>query len=132
MHKKNAYLLIAVLFSVFITVISLKESEGLSNILIPFSDKVLHLSAYIVLTVLWSKYLTVLNPKTKTSKVLIIVLLFLTVYGIIIEVLQSQLTVTRMSEFNDIVANFSGIVIGILIFKYFNMHKLKTNKGLFF
>ena len=117
MRKKNAYLLIASLFSVFITVISLKESEGLSNILIPFLDKILHLSAYIVLTVLWSMYFTYLSPNTKTVKVLTFVALFLTVYGIVIEVLQSQLTVTRMSEFNDIVANFSGIIIGILIFK---------------
>ena len=66
------------------------------------------------------------------AKVLTIVALFLTVYGIIIEVLQSKLTTTRVYDIYDIVANFSGIVFGILIFKFLNKYKLKSNKGLFF
>lgn len=111
---------------------SLKESDGLPNKLLPFSDKTLHLSAYIVLTVLWSIYFTYLRPKTKTAVVLIFVVLFLTFYGILIEVLQSKITTTRVYDIYDMVANFSGIILGILIFMYLNKYKLKSNKGLFF
>ena len=132
MLKKNSYLGLAVLFSVFLTVISLKESEGLTIESIPYLDKIFHLFAYMVLTLLWSKYFVHLFSNTKMAVTLTILALFLTVYGIIIEVLQSKLTVTRVFDTYDIVANFLGIVIGILIFKYMKMHKLKSNKGLFF
>lgn len=132
MRKTHIYLLIAVLFSGFITIISLKESEGLTISFIPFLDKILHLVTYIILTVLWSNYFIHLLPNTKTVKVLTIVVLFLTVYGIVIEVLQSKLTSSRVYDINDIVANLLGIAIGVLIFNYLKKLKLKSNKGLFF
>ncbi len=131
MHK-NLYLLLASLLIVFLTIISLKESDGLPSDLIPFLDKVLHISAYILLTVLWSKYATKLSPKTNLNRNLSVVVILLTVYGIVIEVLQSRLTTTRISEIGDIMANLLGIVFGIIIFKYINKHKIKSSKGLFF
>lgn len=131
MHK-NLYLLFASLLVVFLTIISLKESDGLPSDLIPLLDKVLHMSAYILLTVLWSTYATKLWAEINLNRVLPIVIILLTIYGIVIEVLQSKLTTTRMSEFGDIVANLLGIVFGIIIFKNIKKYKLKSNKGLFF
>lgn len=131
MHK-NLFLLAAIAFLIFLTIISLKESEGFSVKLIPFIDKVLHFSAYILLTFLWSKYLVLQYPKISINKILTVLVILLIIYGIIIEVLQSKLTTTRMSEFNDVVANIFGIVFGIIIFKYTIKFKLKSNKGLFF
>ena len=130
--RKNINLLLASVFIVFLTIISLKESVDFSQNLIPISDKILHLSAYIVLTVLWSSYFVSLNIKFSRNKVLIIVAVFLTIYGIIIEVLQSKLTTTRVSEFKDILANLFGILIGIIIIINFKKFKLKSNKGLLF
>lgn len=130
--SKKLFLLVASTLIIFLTVISLKESDGFLLDLIPFTDKILHLSAYIVLTFLWSKYLVLAFSKVTENKILITVAILLLIYGIIIEVLQSKLTTTRMLEFTDVVANFIGIVFGVIIFKYISKLKLKSNKGLFF
>lgn len=37
------------------------------------------------------------------------------IYGIIIEILQGELTTSRSADFNDVLANSIGIVIGILL-----------------
>ena len=129
---KNLFLFVASSFIIFLTIISLKESDGFSIKFIPFLDKILHLSAYIVLTLLWSKYLVLAYPKVSLNKILTVLVILLIIYGIIIEVLQSKLTISRISEFNDVVANFLGIVFGVIIFKYTIKLKLKSNKGLFF
>ena len=131
MHK-NLYLVIAGLFTGFLTIISLKESDSLPDDILPYLDKVFHFFAYITLTLLWSIYAKKLYSKTSINKILTVIAILLTVYGIIIEVLQSKLTYTRMLEINDIVANSVGIAFGIIIIKYIFKHKLKTNKGLFF
>ncbi len=131
MHK-NLYLIIACLFTGFLTIISLKESDSLPDYILPYLDKVFHLFAYITLMLLWSKYAKKLYSKTNINKILSITAILLTIYGIIIEVLQSKLTNTRMLEISDIVANLIGIAFGIIIFKYIIKHELKSNKGLFF
>lgn len=131
MHK-NLYLFFASFCIVVLTIISLKEADSLPNELIPYLDKIFHLLAYIVLTILWGIYLVKQYPKTNLNKLLTIVVAFLVVYGIIIEVLQSKLTVSRMFELGDLAANLLGIVLGILMFKNIIKHKLKNNKGLFF
>ena len=131
MHK-NLYLFLAGSLIISLTIISLKESSGLPVDLIPYSDKVLHTLAYISLTILWSLYATKQFSRTKTNRTLTVLAIFLTIYGIIIELLQSRLTVSRVSEFGDLAANILGIVIGIVIFKNINKSKLKSNKGLFF
>jgi len=129
---KNWFLFISGLFTIFLTVISLKESDNIPDVEIPYLDKVFHFLAYIVLTVLWSKYASLKSANTKANGILIIVALFIAIYGIIIEVLQIELTTTRMLEISDIVANLLGIAFGILIYKYSIKHKLNSNKGLFF
>ena len=129
---KNIYLFLAGFLIISLTIISLKESSGLPVDIMPYLDKVLHTLAYILLTVLWSLYATKQFLKTKTNRILTVLALFLTIYGIIIELLQSRLTVSRVSEFGDLAANVLGIVFGIIIFKNINKGKLKSNKGLFF
>lgn len=130
MHK-NIYLLLVVSSITFITIISLKESGDLSGKLLPYIDKVFHLFAYLVLTFLFVKYLLLSHPKTTLNKILTFVVVVLIIYGIIIELLQAKLTTTRMSEFGDIIANITGIILGVIIIKYSIKHKLKSNKGLF-
>ncbi len=61
-----------------------------------------------------------------------IVALFLFIYGIIIEVLQTRLTVNRVGEYQDVIANVLGIVLGSLLVRYINKLELNYNKGLFF
>ena len=73
-------------------------------------DKVYHLIAYLTLTLCWlfSFY------RKPSLKYIIIILCIL--FGIIIEILQSTLTVYRTADYKDIIANTVGIVLGLLIF----------------
>ena len=73
-----------------------------------------------------------LKPDYKLKKNIIIVSLFLFLYGIIIEVLQSKITLNRVGEYQDILANVLGIFLGALIFRYIRKLELNYNKGLFF
>lgn len=72
------------------------------------------------------------KPSYSLKKILVIVALFLLIYGIIIEVLQTKLTTNRMGEFHDVLANVLGIVLGILLFRFIRKLELNYNKGLFF
>lgn len=73
-----------------------------------------------------------LKPEYTLKKNIVIVSLFLFLYGIIIEVLQSKITLNRVGEYQDILANVLGIFLGALIFRYIRKLELNYNKGLFF
>jgi glycopeptide antibiotics resistance protein len=73
-----------------------------------------------------------LDPSYPIKKVLIIVAIILTTYGIIIEVLQTELTKNRVGEVEDVIANILGILFGAIVFRYIINRKLNYNKGLFF
>ena len=123
---KNLCLLSGIFLSVFISYFSLKESIGLDAFSFPFIDKVMHLSAYVALTLVWSFVLFLFKPDFKFNKILTIILSVLMIYGIIIEILQSKLTNTRVFELNDLVANLIGIILGLIIFKHSLKFKLKN------
>ena len=125
--RKNIYLLFAILIVVVLTIVSLKESDELPSVFVSFSDKLFHLIAYMVPTIVWCKYLTLLDLKIKNNNILTVVGVFLIIYGIIIEVLQSKLTTTRIFELNDILDNTIGVVFGLIIFKIAFKYKLKSN-----
>ena len=86
----------------------------------------MHLSAYVALTLVWSFVLFLFRPDFKFNKILTIILSVLMIYGIIIEILQSKLTNTRVFELNDLVANLIGIILGLIIFKHSLKFKLKN------
>ncbi|WP_405610003.1 VanZ family protein [Polaribacter sp. Asnod1-A03] len=84
------------------------------------SDKVYHLIAYFSLSFSW----LISFYKKKSIKLQIIISCI--IYGIIIEVLQSELTEYRTGDYKDILANTLGIVLGLLIFNQI-IKKIKLN-----
>ena len=116
---KNLYLFLLILVIILLTFLSLKESISFGP-KFSYIDKIFHASAYIVLTYLCSRYLILSRPSFSLTKILVLVAVVLTIYGIVIEVLQSVLTENRVGEFEDVLANISGIVLGSFIFRYLN------------
>lgn len=116
--SKNFYLFFLILIVIILTVLSLKESISFGSNLVPYIDKIFHASAYIVLTYICSRYLILAKPSFSLTKILVIVALFLTIYGIVIELLQTVITENRVGEFEDVLANISGIVLGSFIYRY--------------
>lgn len=129
---KNIYLVCGIGFIGIITFLSLKETFSFTANLFSFTDKIFHMGAYVVLTFFWGRYLMLLKPDISMKKALIIVGTLLILYGIIIEILQTELTKNRVGEFEDVIANILGILIGAIVFRYIIKWKLNYNKGLFF
>ena len=108
---KNNYKSISWAF--FILVLSLSHidtSDPLEEFFIPHSDKLVHIFLYTVFSF-------ILLLENKKSKGIFIRLPFALFYGILMELFQHYLTTHRSMEIYDILANLSGIIIGMLFYK---------------
>ena len=86
---------------------------------IPHGDKLVHFTFYFVAAVLGTFFLREQRRWGLTLKKAFIVILPLTItFGIIIEVLQSSMTVDREGDVFDAIANAMGSLGGIVALKY--------------
>lgn len=109
--ERSAYL---ISFSITCLVIYLSLSSlSELNVKITVSDKFLHSLAYLILSLSWLFAIKKSHSNFKT-KIQIGFVVFL--FGIIIEVLQSSLTIYRTGDYIDIIANTLGIALAIIIF----------------
>ena len=112
MHKK--YTILGILWLLFITIICLIELKIETKIAPSFTDKIIHFSLY------FSVNYFLLKSKIVNSY---LISLFLILYGIIIEVLQELITVSRHFDIYDIVANTSGVIVALMLFFYIKKRK---------
>lgn len=110
---KHKYLISAIAITVVIAVLSLVKLGSKQPVSFKNSDKVAHFIAYFVLTFFWLLASFKLKSIKKTHVALLCLL-----FGIIIEVLQSEMTSYRSCEYLDMVANLVGVLVGLLIFNY--------------
>ncbi|UGS23323.1 VanZ family protein [Flavobacterium channae] len=109
--SEHKFLLLAILWTVAITVASLVSMSSLPRVKIVGNDKIIHFVFYFVFVILWGlankkSYFKIKNDWS--------IVLFAIVYGIIIEVLQGVLTKTRQADIYDALANSSGAVVGFV------------------
>ena len=105
----------AVLLTVGIAVISLWEAPQLPPPVLSLGDKVLHGLMYTVLAVAWAVPVAkfqISNIKYQISNAVGIVL-GVTAYGSLLEVLQATCTRTRSGEWLDVLADFIGALLGV-------------------
>lgn len=113
---------IAFLFTGLVMITSLVSLNNFPVKSVLVSDKILHISAYIVLMWVW---LMVFKQKSIINRKWLLVVL-ITLFGIIIEGLQGYVTQSRTPDWNDVFANFIGLIIGIITFKAFDVSLLKN------
>jgi VanZ family protein len=120
--KKKTYFLLAILWTILVTVLSLitiKSDIG-SSINIANKDKFVHFTFYFVFVVLWFLYVESknINPKTKYK------ILFASIgYGILMEICQGIFTINRIPDIFDVLANSAGAILGILFMSYIKRNK---------
>ena len=116
MLKKHA-LLIASGFTILLTIASFVKLNSIPKTGLSFEDKLFHFLAYAIFTLLW--YNVFINHGKEQIKKypLLIAFLIAIIYGIVIEVLQGQLTANRVTEFSDSVANSLGALFTVLVIK---------------
>ncbi len=106
---KDNIFIIAIIITIAIAYLSLvKSSKFQSNI--QNVDKIEHIFAYFTLTICW--LFTFYKKPNKKYYIAIACI----IYGIIIEILQSNLTIYRTGDYLDVLANSFGVVLGLLIF----------------
>ena len=76
-------------------------------------DKAFHSVAYFTLAISW------LFTFYKKPKLKYLIVFSCIIFGIIIELLQSNLTVYRTGEIHDVIANTLGVLLALIIFNVF-------------
>ncbi len=111
--KDNA-LIVAIGISLSIIALSLISTNVIPSTSIKVSDKFLHAFAYFIL--IWS-WMVVFREKNTLKRKLILIIT-LTVFGIILEILQGQMGAQRTPDWKDVLANMLGLGLGMITFKY--------------
>ena len=111
--KVNVFLYIAIILSLLILIGSLVSVQVNVVNNVGNSDKLMHCLAYGILNLSW---LVAFRKRLEINKVKLLIPLLVLFYGIIIEVLQHIITNYRQADFYDIIANFIGITLSVIIF----------------
>ncbi|WP_400075036.1 VanZ family protein [Winogradskyella sp. R77965] len=118
---KKLFLIVALVYTIWLTVISLVDLKNVPSLGSSFDDKIYHFIAYFGLGYLWVTYFKS-NPK---KYIIFIVFTGTIVFGVILELLQHRLNPNRTYDNYDLMANCFGVIIGTLIASRFNIIKLK-------
>ncbi|WP_145758404.1 VanZ family protein [Sediminicola sp. YIK13] len=120
MLKKSIFTIAFISWMVFITLLSLFSfSEGdLPEFELPFVDKLVHFIFYFMAALLGALFIRERTKgKNDMMKSILTIVIAVVLYGIIIEVLQSELTVDREGDVFDVMANTIGALVGALAIK---------------
>lgn len=102
---------IAIASSLLIFVLSMMKMEGIPKLSYNHIDKIEHIIAYAFMSFFW-----MLSRQLEKIKFnLFYLILFLVGYGVLIEVLQMCLTVSRTGDLLDVLANSTGVFLGYII-----------------
>lgn len=127
--RKYIFSVLAIAWTIAITVLSLVQLKGPELLHFSYADKLMHILIYFLFTVIWfvafSRGIT--NEKLQKNA-LMASAAFSFVYGIIVEVMQETLVTTRQGDWQDALANTIGIIVAIFTIKWFIVknRKLKT------
>jgi len=120
MVKNNIFSILVALIIMYLSLASSHTFDKVPFINIPNIDKVVHFGMY------FSLMSVIIFENRKAIKS--ISLLFLTgliplFYGILMEILQATLTVTRTGSFYDALANSVGILVSVLLWLWIKPFK---------
>jgi VanZ family protein len=109
----NNLFLIAFTVTIGILYLSLIKVTNIPNLEVKNIDKIFHSFAYFVLATCW---LFAYYKKPKIKYIIITACVF---FGIIIELLQTNLTAYRTGDFIDVLANAFGVLLALIFFNLF-------------
>jgi VanZ family protein len=112
MIKKNRFSILLAAFILYVSLISSESIEKVTLFNIPFFDKIVHFGMYFVLMAV----IILENRKAiKSTRELFLISIIPFLYGALIEILQSSLTVSRSASLYDIIFNSAGILFSSLL-----------------
>ncbi len=114
---------IGILYLLTVAVLSLMPSHDLPHFTkIKEIDKVIHVCMYLGLSFLASWNFDIIH---KQMKYIFTLLAGVFMYGVLMEILQRTMHNGRNFDFRDMVANLTGAILGILIYRYFDRKRIE-------
>ena len=112
MIRKNKFSILSALIIMYLSLTSSHTFDKVPLINIPNIDKIVHFGMYFGLM-----SVIILENRTnlRNNRRLFLTGLIPLLYGILMEILQATVTVTRTASFYDALANSSGILVSILL-----------------
>ena len=121
--SERNFLILAILWTIGVTVASLVSLKNIPAISIPGNDKTAHFVFYFVFFVLWYFGLKRFVKYHRFDLILVLATLF---YGVCMEFFQAKLTANRQADPFDVFANALGTLTGFfIILLYTRIRKLK-------
>ena len=120
MVKKN---ILSILVALIIMYLSLTSSDTFNKVKfvnIPFLDKIIHFGMYFVLM---SVILFENRKKLKSPGKLFLISLIPFFYGVLMEILQFSLTISRSGSLYDVIFNSTGILLSMLLWLWMKPYK---------
>lgn len=112
MLKKNIFSILVALLILYLSLSSSDTFKKVSFLNIPFQDKIVHFGMYFSLM----SVIIIENRKIiKSNLQLFLTAIIPFFYGILMEILQSTLTISRLASIYDIIFNSAGILVSILL-----------------
>lgn len=113
LEHKTLWLILACLWTLFMTYTCLTDFNSLPKIKVQGVDKFVHITFHFVFTILWinySKFKTT-NSFGLYAKVVVASIVF----GSLIEIAQGYFTITRHADVFDVFANTIGSIIAVVV-----------------
>lgn len=112
---------IAIIYLAIVAVLSLMPSYDVPDIkLFPGADKLVHISMYLGLSFLacWSY-----DIRRHRMWFMYILMASVFMYGVIMEILQRTMHNGRDFDFKDMIANLTGAILGLLIYRFLDRQR---------
>jgi len=110
---RHKYKIVAVIYTLWLTAISLSPLNGVDLPSFKFADKIVHFFLYFFLTLVWLKAYPAFTRK------IILLLAGVVLWGIAIEFIQENFIPNRSGDVFDALANTLGGITALFIFKKF-------------
>jgi len=123
---KKVALFTAFIYAFALATVSLITLHNLPSVGISFADKIFHFLAYSIFAVLWY-FAFYLGFHLKKKKAIGYAVILAIVFGMVIEVLQGTLTVSRAFDVYDALANTAGAVIAAIVIHIKNSSGIKNS-----
>lgn len=113
-HKKTIFSL-AICWTIVIAVLCLISFRKLPSLGVSSADKYVHVTFHFFFVMFWGLYSKIKRREIVISQILKLVVISIS-YGVLIEILQETFTTTRHADIMDVLANFVGAVLALVIF----------------
>lgn len=124
MVHKHIIQLLTVFWTGLVTYLCLATPSSLPSVSVFKFDKLGHLSFHFGITLLWFLFWKT-TFKNENKYALLKAFLFSFFFGIIIEIFQGTLTVSRSADFQDVIANTVGALIAVVFIFVYNKYNSK-------